>query len=106
VIEMEEDYEDFVLVTDLIDEVLKERLLREGFKKIPLVTIIPAPTSDGFVYRVNKRELPERVKQLILERVAEKKGITIEEAEKIMDENDWFIGAKGAGTRNIYKYIL
>jgi dephospho-CoA kinase len=103
---MKEDYDDYVLVECLEDEVLKQRLLAEGFKKIPLVSIIPAVVNGATVYRVDKIELPDRAKEIIIERVAEKNNITKEEAERLLDKNDWFIRASGVGTKNIFKYIL
>ena len=101
---IEEDYEDFVWVTDIEDEILKEKLLREGFRKIPLKSIIPYFGDDIIAYRIDERRLPEKMKKIMLERVAEKNNTTIEEAERRLG-NNWFIRASGASTKNIYKYI-
>jgi len=102
----EENYEDFAWVADVEDEVLKEKLLKEGFEKIPLRSIMPYFGDNGIIaYRVDERKLPEKMKKIMLERIAEKNNVTIEEAEKILNEKGWFIRTRGASTRNIFKYI-
>jgi hypothetical protein len=103
---VEEDYEDFAWVADLEDEVLKERLLKEGFKKVPLRSIMPYFAQDNIIaYKIDEKKLPQKMKEIMLERIAERNNITIEEAEKMLDEKGWFIRARGVSTKNIYKYI-
>jgi hypothetical protein len=102
----EENYEDFVWVADIEDDILKEKLLREGFKKVPLRSIMPYfGDNDIIAYRIDEKKLPEKMKRIMLERIAEKNSITVEEAEQMLNKNGWFIRANGAGTKNIYKYI-
>ena len=102
----EENYGDFAWVADIEDEVLKEKLLKEGFEKVPLRSIMPYFINDSIIaYRIDERKLPTRMKKIMLERIAEKNNITIEEAEKMLNEKGWFIRTKGASTKNIFKYI-
>jgi hypothetical protein len=102
----EENYEDFVWVADIEDEVLKERLLKEGFKKVPLRSIMPYFGDNGIIaYRIDERKLTEKMKKIMLERIAERNNTSVEEAEKMLNKKGWFIRANGAGTKNIYKYI-
>lgn len=102
---MEENYDDYVLVESLEDEILKQKLLKEGFKKVPLRSIMPYFGDNGIAYRVDERKLPEKMKRIMLERIAEKNNTTIEEAEEMLNKNGWFIRANATGTKNIYKYI-
>jgi len=100
-----EDYEDYIFIEDLEDETLKQRLLKAGFKKIPLKSIVPCFIDVNIaVYRVDEKRLPEKMKKLILERISERNNMSVEEAEKVLG-NNWFVRASGVGTRNVYKYI-
>jgi hypothetical protein len=104
---MKEEYEDFTNVEDLEDEELKAELLREGFKEIPLRSILAYsnPRIPGVLYRIDETKLPEKMKKIILRRVAEKNNKTVEEMEKILNKEGWFVRSKSATSRNVFKYI-
>ena len=103
---MEEDYEDYVWIASMEDEVLKERLLKEGFRKIPIKSIFPYLINVGITaYKIDEKKLPQKMKEIILERIAEKNNITIKEAKEMLDKSGWFVRAKAIGTKNIHKYI-